>query len=673
MIKFNELLEITNKNPNKNNNKNLPPEIPWIEKYRPSSLGGIVHQDDIIKMLHQVINTGNLPHLLLYGPSGCGKCLAPDTKIILYSGLIKLAKDIKPGDLLMGDDNTPRTVLSTCSGQDQLYQIINRNTREYYIVNSNHILSLKLSKTFFEKIIYQENQYTGEEIPVFILGWFENHKYFENKFDNQQEYSNFKNNLLANPNTNKQGDILDINILDYQKNKNIKNFYLGYRIPELTWPKKNIDGDPYQLGINLANLESENIPENYIQNDPKIRLLILAGFLDTRGYYNELDQYEFNLPQENTNLINNIIYLARTCGFLINSEKFRQKTIIFLSGELDKIPTKKKFLIKNNKIDYLYNIDIYTNIPNGQYCGFELSGNGRFLLGDLTVTHNTSTILAIGMELFGPKKFNDRVIELNASDERGINIVRNKIANIAKSSISSPDPKYPSPPYKIIILDEADAMTTEAQSALRKIIEDRSNITRFCFICNYINQIIEPITSRCVKFRFKPIASDAITNKLKNIAIRENLKIKSDSLNIIANFSNGDLRKAIMALQNLKYLNKEIDIADVNEIVNIVPLEIILEAYNIIKNKSKNIVDITNMAKYIKQTGYPINNIIIRLLDQIISDDELSERNKSIICYNISLTEKRVIDGADEYLQLLNIFFCIRSEILNLDSIYNNL
>ena len=120
-------------------------------------------------------------------------------------------------------------------------------------------------------------------------------------------------------------------------------------------------------------------------------------------------------------------------------------------------------------------------------------------------TGKTSSILALCNELFGPRKFEERVIELNASDERGINVVRHKIINFAKIAIGNPDEKYICPPYKIIILDEADAITKEAQAALRKVMEDTSTITRFCFICNYINQIIEPINSRCVKIRFKSI------------------------------------------------------------------------------------------------------------------------------------------------------------------------
>jgi hypothetical protein len=132
-------------------------------------------------------------------------------------------------------------------------------------------------------------------------------------------------------------------------------------------------------------------------------------------------------------------------------------------------------------------------------------------------TGKTSSILALCNQLYGPERVNERVIELNASDERGINVVRGKIITFAKVAIGTKDPKYLCPPFKIIILDEADAMTKEAQAALRKVMEENSNITRFCFICNYINQIIEPINSRCVKIRFKPITKTNIINKLEYI------------------------------------------------------------------------------------------------------------------------------------------------------------
>lgn len=171
-------------------------------------------------------------------------------------------------------------------------------------------------------------------------------------------------------------------------------------------------------------------------------------------------------------------------------------------------------------------------------------------------TGKTSLILALCNELFGPVRVNERVIELNASDERGINIVRGKIIEFTKIAIGTRDPKYLCPDYKIIILDEADAMTKEAQAALRKVMEENSNITRFCFICNYINQIIEPINSRCVKIRFKPIDKESMISKLKSISTNENINIGDEALECVSEISNGDLRKGILMLQNIKYIKK---------------------------------------------------------------------------------------------------------------------
>lgn len=125
-------------------------------------------------------------------------------------------------------------------------------------------------------------------------------------------------------------------------------------------------------------------------------------------------------------------------------------------------------------------------------------------------TGKTSTILALAKELFGHEFFKQRVIELNASDERGINVVREKVKKFAQRKISKhPDSTFPCPPIQIVILDEADSMTIDAQAALRRIIEQYSSNTRFCIICNYISKIIDPLASRCVKFRFSPIARDA--------------------------------------------------------------------------------------------------------------------------------------------------------------------
>lgn len=289
-------------------------------------------------------------------------------------------------------------------------------------------------------------------------------------------------------------------------------------------------------------------------------------------------------------------------------------------------------------------------------------------------TGKTSSVLAIAMELFGPKKFNERVIELNASDERGINIVRNKIVTLAKTAVSSADPNYPCPPYKIIILDEADAMTTEAQSALRKTMEDYSSITRFCFICNYINQIIEPIASRCVKFRFKPLDEKSMYDKLTLISEKEKMEITREAIEKISNISNGDMRKAIMLLQNLKYLNKSVQINDIYTVANMVDISLLQKVIEkCVMDKTENILEITKMANFFRMTGYPLNSILRQINQLIINDKTFTDNMKSLVCIHISNTEKRLLDGADEYLQLLSVFMCIKSISLDYDSIYQKI
>lgn len=169
-------------------------------------------------------------------------------------------------------------------------------------------------------------------------------------------------------------------------------------------------------------------------------------------------------------------------------------------------------------------------------------------------TGKTSTILALAKELFGPEMFRTRVLELNASDERGISIVREKVKDFARMQLSNPPPlykdKYPCPPYKIIILDEADSMTQDAQSALRRTMETYSKITRFCLICNYVTRIIDPLASRCSKFRFKTLDQGNAKKRLEDIAVNEDVKLEPGAVETLIQCSEGDLRKAITFLQS---------------------------------------------------------------------------------------------------------------------------
>lgn len=165
-------------------------------------------------------------------------------------------------------------------------------------------------------------------------------------------------------------------------------------------------------------------------------------------------------------------------------------------------------------------------------------------------TGKTSTIVAVARELYGNDfRKNGRYLELNASDDRGIKVVREKVKLFAQGAINSSESM---PAFKIIVLDEADSMTNDAQSALRRMMEDYSKVTRFCLICNYVSRIIDPIASRCVKFRFSPLTKESMAARLSYIGSQENLRLDDDIIDTLLDCANGDLRKAINLMQSAR-------------------------------------------------------------------------------------------------------------------------
>ena len=158
----------------------------------------------------------------------------------------------------------------------------------------------------------------------------------------------------------------------------------------------------------------------------------------------------------------------------------------------------------------------------------------------------TTTALCIAMELLG-EEWKKNTLELNASDERGIKMVRERVKEFAASIKLAGDREFGKP--KIIILDEADEMTSEAQTALRRIIEDSARTTRFVIICNYLSQIIEPIQSRCVVFRFTRLPKEDVIDHLKMICEQQKVKYEEKALAQIYGATGGDLRHSINIMQ----------------------------------------------------------------------------------------------------------------------------
>ena len=305
-------------------------------------------------------------------------------------------------------------------------------------------------------------------------------------------------------------------------------------------------------------------------------------------------------------------------------------------------------------------------------------------------TGKTSAILAMGREIF-KEYFYTRVIEFNASDDRGINAVREKISNEAKKYVTdtiSEDGTH-IPPYKIIILDEADSMTDEAQDALRVIIEQYSGVTRFCFICNYISKITDAIKSRCTAVYFKKLNDECMVSKLNEIASKEEMNLSKKILNTLIDVSNGDMRKAIMLLQNLKYLynfknsldkpfsemqlpelkhalaintgtdkSAVITENDIYEIAACIPIG---KAKAIIDNvlDASSIRDITKISRQIIDLGYPIDNVLTLINKAVLDMDKLDDIQKAkIIQYGGSIFLK-MKECANEYSQRSDYLACI--------------
>jgi replication factor C small subunit len=172
----------------------------------------------------------------------------------------------------------------------------------------------------------------------------------------------------------------------------------------------------------------------------------------------------------------------------------------------------------------------------------------------------TTTALVLAKELLG-ELASEYALSLNASDERGIDAVRERIKTFASYS-----DRREGVPFRLVILDEADEMTRDAQTALRRIMEETSRQTRFVLICNYSSNLIEPIQSRCAIFRFKKIGQDEVTGRLKKIAKSEEVKVSEKVLQAVSAAVDGDLRQGINLLQAAAAGGVEVTLEKVNAV-----------------------------------------------------------------------------------------------------------
>lgn len=288
----------------------------------------------------------------------------------------------------------------------------------------------------------------------------------------------------------------------------------------------------------------------------------------------------------------------------------------------------------------------------------------------------SSMIIATAKELYG-KHFPYMVMELNASDDRGIEVVRNKIKQFVKSKnvfISDTKDESYQDKFKLVILDEADAMTNDAQAILRKIVEEYTRNTRFCLICNNIQNISPALKSRCTIFRFSPIGPDKIKEKIMDISKKEDLNITEDAIKTLITRSNGDMRKMINMLQSVSMSYKLINDENVDICLGYPGKNIIVD---IIENLlTKSFMESYNkIIKIINTYGYSIGDIINEIHNIFVSYTLNSKTQIKIINTIDQNTIINILDklATIEFNQSVNIIDNIQiSGLISIFKLYSN-
>ncbi len=254
----------------------------------------------------------------------------------------------------------------------------------------------------------------------------------------------------------------------------------------------------------------------------------------------------------------------------------------------------------------------------------------------------TTSSVAIAQEIYG-EKWKENFLELNASDERGIDVVRNRIKNFARSSFGKYD-------YKIIFLDEADSLTKDAQSALRRTMEQFSHNTRFILSCNYSNRIIDPIQSRCAVFRFPPLSDEAISEKVREIAQEEGITITEGGVGAIIYVSQGDMRKAINSLQAASITGEEVEEEGVYKTAASARPEDIHSMVE--KALGGDFIEARKILEILLIEGGVSGGDIIDQIYRSVWEFQVNNENAVLMIDRIGEAEYRISEGASERIQL---------------------
>ncbi|MBI2084573.1 MAG: replication factor C small subunit [Candidatus Aenigmarchaeota archaeon] len=259
-------------------------------------------------------------------------------------------------------------------------------------------------------------------------------------------------------------------------------------------------------------------------------------------------------------------------------------------------------------------------------------------------TGKTTTALAIAKELYGVT-WRQNVLELNASDERGIDVIRGKVKDFARMK------PLGDVPWKIVILDEADALTQEAQQALRRTMENYTNVTRFVLLCNYSSKIIEPVQSRCAVFRFKVLDDADIKKYVERVVEGEKLKIDAKAIDAAVYLAEGDLRKVANILQASAATKEKITEDVVYDIASKAKPTDVKDMLSLAL-KGKFIDARKKLQDLVLRQGLSGSDVISEIHRQIYSLDGMNESVKVQLIEKCGEYEFRISEGGNELIQL---------------------
>ncbi len=259
-------------------------------------------------------------------------------------------------------------------------------------------------------------------------------------------------------------------------------------------------------------------------------------------------------------------------------------------------------------------------------------------------TGKTTAALALTRDVFG-ESYRMNLLEMNASDERKLESIRTKVKGFAKTA------PVPGTSFKVIFLDEADALTPDAQGALRRIMEQHSQTCRFILSCNYSSKIIEAIQSRCAVFRFRPLADSEVLDQVKHVASEENVALEDDAAEALAKIAQGDLRRAITALQVSAAISETITRSIVYETSATAPPEALHQYIMACKDDGFHVAR-RRLQELLNKYGLAGTDFVGQLHRELYNVDFISEMDKLDLTEIMAEVDYRLVEGGGEKIQL---------------------